>query len=147
MTCTRDTFSEGTQFEPENITKVMLDMADAMSHLHQQGVSHGDVYALYTMIDDNASAIFGDFGASSDLSQLPVLQKEAMESIEVRAFGCLLDDLITLTDPGVGSEILSDLAVLRDDCMQSSMGSRPRFSDIKSKLLSVSELRGGALVC
>ncbi len=147
VTCTRDTFSEGTQFEPENITKVMLDMADAMSHLHQQGVSHGDVYAHNTMIDDNASALFGDFGASSDLSQLPVLQKEAMESIEVRAFGCLLDDLITLTDPGVGSEILSDLAVLRDDCMQSSMGSRPRFSDIKSKLLSVSELRGGALVC
>lgn len=137
VSCTRDTFKAGTQFELKDIVRIVLQMSDAMAHLHSQSVSHGDVYAHNTMVDSNASMLFGDFGAASDLSVLSVLQKEAMESIEIRALGCLLDDLLKLSYSEHGEQAVAFktvLSELRDDCMQPSMGDRPRFSEVYKML-------------
>lgn len=141
VTCTRDTFAADTYFSDEAIIQICLQMAEAMTHLHKHGVSHGDLYAHNTMINDQADMLFGDFGAATDLSVLPILQQEAMEAIEVRAFGCLLDDLLTVSDKGVNEEAddlwlqsRKTLSYLRDLCLNTDNAMRPRFADIQENL-------------
>lgn len=134
VTCTRDTFKEGSQYLPSEVAKVALQMADMLAHLHQNGVSHGDVYAHNTMIDDTASVLFGDFGAASNLCLLPADQQVMMEAVEVRAFGCLLDDLLTLAQSDKPIELFSVLVELKDQCMAADMTSRPTFNNIVRRL-------------
>lgn len=141
VTCTRDTFKEGTQFSPKVMAKIALQMADMLAHIHQNGVSHGDVYAHNTMIDGNASVLFGDFGAASNLSLLPIVQREAMETIEVRAFGCLLDDLLALGDSGEYDELRRLLLKLKDQCMECTPSLRPTFSEICVLLKDLAQLQ------
>jgi len=137
VTCTRDTFKEGTEFTPEQITKIAFSMADILTHLHGQKVSHGDVYAHNTMIDDQASVLFGDFGAASDLSVLPQMQREAMESVEVRAFACLLEDLLDHNSENYDSTLTAALTELKNTCMHEDTVFRPRLSEVKNKLQSL----------
>lgn len=133
-TCTRDTFKDGTAFSIEDIVKVATQMADMLAHLHQNGVSHGDIYAHNTMIDDKASVLFGDFGAASNLTILPDRQQIAMESIEVRAFGCLLDDLLSQNKKGSNIDRINAIHELRDRCMATEVRARPTFVEIKQYL-------------
>ncbi len=132
-TCTRDTFKAGTQYSPNDIAKVAYQMADMLAHLHQNGVSHGDIYAHNTMIDGAASVLFGDFGAASNLCVLPNVQQRLVEAVEVRAYGCLLDDLLTLVEPS-GDELFSQLNELKSDCMADSIALRPSFVEITGRL-------------
>jgi tRNA A-37 threonylcarbamoyl transferase component Bud32 len=137
VSCTRDTFNEGTAFTPEQITKIAFSMADILNYLHAKQVSHGDVYAHNTMIDDQSSVLFGDFGAASDLSVLPKVQREAMESVEVRAFACLLEDLLSLNSEQYDSSLISALTDLKNTCMHEDTVFRPRLNEIKNKLQSL----------
>jgi len=133
-TCTRDTFADGTSFSSLQITKIALQMAETLTHLHERGISHGDLYAHNTMINNHASLLFGDFGASSDLSALPQLQKEAVESIEIRAFACFLEDLLTQHTADEDIVLLQQLTQLKEACLQSNQVFRPRFIEITAKL-------------
>ncbi len=134
ITCTRDTFDEGTQFILVQIAQIALNIADTLMHIHSKGVSHGDLYAHNTMIDDKASVLLGDFGAASNLLSLPILQQEAMERIEVRAFGCMLDDLLSLGFKENSTELDIELVELKDMCMQNNVALRPGFGEIKERL-------------
>jgi hypothetical protein len=78
-------------------------------------------------------ALFGDFGAASNLLLLPTIQREAMESIEVRAFGCLLDDMLTQTQLE-NSELFDTLTSLSQACMQAQLHMRPSFAEITTAL-------------
>ncbi|WP_019614063.1 leucine-rich repeat-containing protein kinase family protein [Psychromonas ossibalaenae] len=138
ITCTRDTFAEGTQFDADAVARVALQMADTLEHLHAKGISHGDIYAHNVMVDSNYSLLFGDFGASSNLATLPVIHKEAMESIEIRAFGCLLEDMLSQCQQDDNCELSTQLTTLKDDCKHSEQAFRPRFLEIKAQLLLLS---------
>jgi len=136
ITCTRDTFRQGTVFDVKTIAKIALQMANAMSHLHENGISHGDVYAHNTMIDDHGNALFGDFGAATNLNFLVQGQREAMERIEVRAFGCLLDDLLPLVADRSNISTAESLAIerlteLKNQCMNNNCIARPSFVEIQ----------------
>lgn len=98
QTCTRDTFAVGTQFTSKSILAIALQMADALHHLHERNVSHGDIYAHNIMLDDEMRVLFGDFGAASNLENLTLLQRQQMQTIEVRAFAYMLDDLLALAE-------------------------------------------------
>ncbi|WP_394392124.1 protein kinase [Shewanella woodyi] len=155
ISCTRDTFPAGTEFGLSTIINVGKQMAETMTHLHQNGVSHGDLYAHNTMLEkeenngldqgadnkDSGSkdwALFGDFGAASNLHLLPRLQAEAMESVEVRAFGCLLDDMLNQVSQQVSctadKAIFNELIELSQACMQVQLPIRPRFNELSSAL-------------
>ena len=95
-TCTRDTFDQGVCFTPKDIYKVGSQLLDGLCHLHEQGISHGDIYAHNTMINADYDLLFGDFGAATNLMTLPDTQQQAMERIEVRAWCCVLDDMLNL---------------------------------------------------
>jgi hypothetical protein len=127
VTCTRDTFELGTTFDTSAIAKIVTQMASAMSHLHKNGISHGDLYAHNTMINDQADMLFGDFGAATNLLSLPKSQREMMERIEVRAFGCLLEDLISRHDSAEDDPVLLTLTQLKNQCMANDSSMRPSF--------------------
>jgi Leucine-rich repeat (LRR) protein len=137
-TCTRDTFPNEAELEVTDITKIALSMADTLRHLHANNISHGDIYAHNTMVDENANMLFGDFGAASNLQVLPKNQQVAMQAIEVRAFGCLLDDLLPLCHHSKITEQYKPLVTIKDNCMEKDPLIRPTFSIIVEQLKSLS---------
>jgi len=140
VTCTRDTFAAGTLFTLDAITHIAKQMADTLKHMHQQQISHGDIYAHNIMIDETFKVLFGDFGAASNLSNLPNSQSQKMHRIEVRALGCLLEDLLGLIlpeNPEYHSEKYQQLTALAFECMQDSSASRPDFSCLLKQLNTI----------
>ncbi|HEY9029130.1 MAG TPA: lipopolysaccharide kinase InaA family protein, partial [Burkholderiaceae bacterium] len=66
---------------------------DALAHLHAQGLMHGDFYAHNLLVDDDAHALLGDFGAASFLPEGDPARVEALERIDRRALDVLVDEL------------------------------------------------------
>jgi hypothetical protein len=128
QTCTRDTFKPSAQLSSQSIYQIALQMASVMAHLHQNQVSHGDVYAHNIMVNQLDEVMFGDFGAATPLNNLSDIDALCMEHIEVRAFGNLLDDLLSICNE------VSDLQVFLADLVQScwcdEVTARPRFTAI-----------------
>jgi len=125
-TCTRDTFEVGTKFELESIYSVARAMVSAAEHLHQRGLMHGDLYAHNILIEREEHHIyFGDFGAASFYDK----ENTLYEKIEVRAFGCLLEDMLTFC-PDDKSEGYGYLKTLAKRCMDEVVENRPCFKEI-----------------
>jgi tRNA A-37 threonylcarbamoyl transferase component Bud32 len=136
-TCTRDTFQQGSQFSFDQIIKIGLGVCDTLEHLHANGISHGDVYAHNTMINDQADVLLGDFGAATNLGSLPALQREAMEAIEVRALGCLLDDVLGQVNENTARGSQQGIKMLIEivaECMQPELELRPKFLELTHRL-------------
>ncbi len=129
-TCTRDTFEPGTTFTPESILEVARAIASAAAHLHARGLMHGDLYAHNILISDDDHCYLGDFGAASFYE----LHRKEFEKIEVRAFGCLLEDMLSLCPVKVG-EIYESLERLRALCMSDNTDERPLFSEITRSVM------------
>lgn len=137
VTCTRDTFMPGTYFDSNTILTIALQMSDTLHHMHQQHVSHGDVYAHNIMFNEQNEVLFGDFGAASNLARLSHLQQQMIENIEVRAFGCLVDDLLQQLNPVASSQdkaLVASLVELSMACMTLDMTMRPSFKQITQVL-------------
>ena len=134
ITCTRDTFPSDATLEVSDILKIALSMADALRHLHENNVSHGDIYAHNTMVDKEANMLFGDFGAASNLNVLTEKQQKAMQAIEIRAFGCLLDDLLPLSHHAQKTHHYDQLINIKNNCMQETSFNRPTFMTIVEQL-------------
>ncbi len=133
-TCTRDTFKAGTVFSLQSILKITSSIADACYHLHVRGIMHGDLYAHNTLIDENANTIFGDFGAASFYN---TNKEEAsyFERIDVRAFGCLIDDLLMNCDKSeMNHPTFKKLELLKQKCWENDILQRPSFKEIMSYL-------------
>lgn len=124
-TCTRDTFTEETSFTPETIYEVAKGIASAAAHLHARGLMHGDLYAHNILINDDDHCYLGDFGAASFYEP----HRKEFERIEVRAFGCLLEDMLSLCPTKEGA-IYTILEELREKCMNEAVEERPLFSEM-----------------
>lgn len=133
-TCTRDVFAPDTYFTFEQILAIAKAIASVGAHLHSKGIMHGDMYAHNTLVTKSHQTIFGDFGAAS-LYDTSTAQAEAFERIEVRAFGCLLEDLLGQTiEKNNFSEAAIVLKALVPICIQPKVLNRPSFDDIVSVL-------------
>ena len=124
-TCTRDTFEEGKTFSIESIATISKAIASAAAHLHKKNIMHGDLYAHNILIDQENSCYLGDFGAAS----FYVEDSDIYEKIEVRAFGCLLDDLLGLCEQK-DHLLYKNIKNLSEKCMDSNIEKRPVFSEI-----------------
>lgn len=129
---TRDTFPEKTLFKKEFIHNVIKGVAEALRHLHRTGIIHGDVYAHNIMVNEEGFPLLTDFGAASFKSNLIGADGlDILESIEVRAFGCLVDDLLSrYVDSGEDSNSFGILHNLRQRCLSAVKSERPKFSEI-----------------
>lgn len=96
ITCTRDTFPEGFNLSIKQITHIVQQMTDVFEHLHTNKVSHGDLYAHNTLVDENANIIFGDFGAASMYHMLSDTQQKQIKVMEYRALNYFIADLLSV---------------------------------------------------
>lgn len=135
ITCTRDTYPEGTSFSIDALFKIAQGIAEACAHLHSRGILHGDLYAHNILINELSHPLIGDFGAATFYEKEDIILSNLIEKLEVRAFGCLLDDLINHLNIA-DKEIVAVNAIidLRDTCMQEDLKSRPNFKSICSLL-------------
>lgn len=124
-TCTRDTFTEESTFTPESILVVARSIASAAAHLHARGLMHGDLYAHNILINDDDHCYLGDFGAASFYEP----HCKEFERIEVRAFGCLIEDMLSLC-PAKEGAIYTMLEEIREKCMNEAVEERPLFSEM-----------------
>lgn len=151
-TCTRDTYPPETTFTLAEVISIATGIASAAQHLHSCNMMHGDLYAHNILINPAGHSILGDFGAASFYDVAIVGQ--SLEKIEVRAFGCLLEDLLEhcslndgslessgLKDPIAASEegMLRILRQLQKVCTQTKPLERPVFSQISTILKAATE--------
>lgn len=133
-TCSRDTFREGTVFRINEILSVVKAVADVALALHAQGIMHGDLYAHNTLINDKGHTIFGDFGAATAYHTSGDKAK-SLERLEVRAFGNLMDDLLSrLHAEDRNSELVRGLYQLKKICLLDEVLLRPDFRHVCEKL-------------
>jgi len=124
-TCTRDTFKEGSTLSVETILEIAKAIASAAAHLHERGVMHGDLYAHNILINDDDHCYLGDFGAASFYEPC----EKAFEKIEVRAFGCLLEDMLSLCLSKEGKDF-ETLCKLKERCLSENRDERPLFTEM-----------------
>ena len=132
-TCTRDTFRPEATLAIAPLLNIAQGIAAVAVHLHQRGILHGDLYAHNILVNPAGQALLGDFGAAS---RYQPEQSAALEAIEVRAFGCLLDDLLGLWDGEKGRQAIDIVRELRDRCLQTTPQLRPSFPFIDKALRS-----------
>lgn len=134
-TCTRDTFNEGCNYPIEAVYKIAKQMANTLTHLHANNVSHGDIYAHNTMINEQYDVLFGDFGAATNLSMLSEHQQQQIQLIEVRAFGCLIEDLLsTVSFSNKQTELFDKMSDIAARALNSTIVSRPSFKALSAVL-------------
>ncbi|HEY9195077.1 MAG TPA: protein kinase, partial [Mucilaginibacter sp.] len=133
VSCTRDVFKPGMGLSPIHILKIAETIASVAEHLHSKGIMHSDLYAHNILVDGDANTLFSDFGAACFYDHSDTKTAKKLELLEVRAYGCLLDDLISLCNEA-GSPLVLKLEELRDSCMNDNMTNRPLFYQIRSQL-------------
>jgi len=134
-TCTRDTFNDGCNYSIEAVYKIAKQMANTLTHLHTNKVSHGDIYAHNTMINEHYDVLFGDFGAATNLAMLSEYQQQQIQLIEVRAFGCLIEDLLSTVSAAVKQdELFGKMSDIATRSTNSVIASRPSFKALSTLL-------------
>lgn len=146
ITCTRDTYAADTAFTLPVIMTIAKAIASAAQHIHATGIMHGDLYAHNILVNEVGNSVLGDFGAASFYNPADANQGQALERLEVRAFGCLLEDLLDhhTLDPDSQSDdvaLISKLRRLQQDCLHPMPAQRPLFAPIHAMLMS--EWMGG----
>ncbi len=129
--CTRDVYAENKRFSLEAMLRLAHGIASAAQHLHSRGIMHGDLYAHNILHTEDGAALLGDFGAASVFAKNSALA-DALQPLEVRAFGLLLEELMAHCDADAAS--LDGLKRLQFDCVQPDLTARPTFDAIVSRL-------------
>lgn len=136
-TCTRDVFDEQTFFDSQEVLNIASGIASVSVQLHSKGINHGDLYAHNILVNKSAECLLGDFGAASFYDVNSTLAP-SIERIEVRAFACLLEDLIGLVPtPNIDSVLHTKLQNIIDRCMSIDVKSRPSFEEVLAELNSL----------
>jgi len=134
QTCTRDTFEENTVFTFQQLLAIAKSIASVCCQLHEKGINHGDLYAHNILINNISECLLGDFGASSFYDINSDLAS-TIERVEVRAFGCLLEDILNLVQEN-NTNLIDKWRVLVSDCSAPEVKLRPSFLEISDKLSS-----------
>ena len=133
--CTRDIYPDDSRWSLEIALELASGMASTLAHLHARGVLHGDFYGHNILHDGSGRALLGDFGAATLLNALPADLAAGLQKLEVRAFGCLLEELLERTAPAQGHHpLLARLMALRDACQDPLPASRPDFKALATAL-------------
>jgi serine/threonine protein kinase len=146
-TCTRDTYSADASFSLPVIVRLTQGIASAAAHLHAKGIMHGDLYAHNILVNETGHGLLGDFGAASFYDPTDVAIGQSLERLEVRAFGCLLEDMLdrcTLEESFEQEAAVESLRCLQQDCLKPVLSQRPRFTEICDRLASVEQQIDGA---
>lgn len=123
--CTRDIYPPGTALSMPSLLRLATGIASVVAHLHAIGITHGDLYGHNILWQADGQSLLGDFGAAAFHPHQHV--SAALERIEVRAFGILLEELLQHCPD---SEACPELAQLAARCMQPSVTPRPGMQEV-----------------
>jgi hypothetical protein len=134
--CTRDIYPDGLRIPLLAVLRLAQGMADAVAHLHQQGVLHGDLYAHNILWDPaNGEALLSDFGAATLLPMDHIALATALKALEVRAFGCLLQELAAHAQVAATHGLaVSGLEAVAQACLHPDPARRPDMASVSSQL-------------
>ncbi len=138
QTCSRDVYPEGFTLTFDQGIKILQGMASASVHMHERGIMHGDFYAHNIMIDSEANHILGDFGGASYFEPKEVEIRNALERLEVRAFGCLIEEMLELSKKyHTPNETREKLTQLMMSCLSKENEKRPLFKEVLETLSNI----------
>ena len=148
-TCARDTYPPDATFATDHALRTLRGVAAAAAHLHAHGLTHGDLYAHNVMARaSDGEAKLGDFGAAYTYrgGAFTGAHAAALERIEVRAFGCLVEEIAARLAPGAASAAVNDVASglgmasgdvvamsldgVARKCMAENVAGRPSFAQV-----------------
>lgn len=141
--CTRDVYAPGLRIPLPAALQLASQIAQALAHLHQRGVMHGDLYAHNILWNPaTAQAMLSDFGAATQLPQAGDPLRQALLALEVRAFGCLLEELQALAEPPLaGHEVpWTGMAKVAQACLGWIPAQRPPMSEVAPQMSSLASL-------
>jgi hypothetical protein len=133
--CTRDVYANGNRFDWPTTLRIARGMASATLHLHARGILHGDLYAHNILHTVEGDALLSDFGAAAFFDANDTSRAQGLEQLEVRALGCLLEELATQCDATAHEahfhHVLTQLA---QACMGEEPAQRPRLAQVYDAL-------------
>jgi hypothetical protein len=134
--CTRDVYAHGLRIPVPALLRLAQGMAAAVAHLHQCGVLHGDFYAHNILWDPaNGQALLSDFGAGTLLPVDQPALSRALQALEVRAFGYLLEELLAHAAPEPAhASALATVEALARACLHTLPAERPAMVDVAESL-------------
>ncbi|ROM27531.1 protein kinase [Pseudomonas protegens] len=132
--CSRDIYPDDTRFNADATLGIARGIASVGAHLHAQGITHGDLYGHNTLWNAQGDCLLGDFGAASFHAQDDTMQSRALQRLEVRAFGILLEELLERGDGSLSLGQQQKLAALVQRCCQPEVLARPGFTQVCEEL-------------
>ena len=143
QSCTRDVYPPGFQLSAALALGIASAVAGALAHLHQRGVMHGDVYAHNIQIDPlQGQARLGDFGAATRLpTDRPNLRQNLL-ALEVRALGCLLQELALAAQAQAHHPAVQALQNMAQVCLSEQPRQRPSVMEVAQALQAIEGLDG-----
>jgi hypothetical protein len=138
--CTRDTYPDDLQFPLAVSQRIVSGIAAAVAHLQGRGILHGDLYAHNILTNASGDSFLSDFGAAGFFDATEAHLSTALARIEVRAFGCLLEDLLDRCPPqdiAAHSDRWQTLKHMQQACLSSRPSDRPTWQTIVETLDSL----------
>jgi len=133
--CSRDVYVPGTQFSLAEVLQIASQTASTLAHLHAQGVMHGDFYGHNLLWRRGHSVLLGDHGAATMFDPRDVARAQAFQRLEVRAWACLLEELLQhLAPQDRDLPQVAPLQTLQQSCAQSSTHARPDWPAVLDTL-------------
>jgi hypothetical protein len=126
--CTRDIYAPALRLDAASALRLAHGIASAACRLHARGIMHGDLYAHNILHGGAGPVLLGDFGAASLYDVHDAAHAQALQRLEVRAFGCLLEELAERAGDA------DELRALAAACLDIEPSRRPGFADIEATL-------------
>ena len=137
--CTRDVYPADKHFDWPATLRMALGIASATQHLHTRGILHGDLYAHNILHTTEGDALLSDFGAAAFFDVHDVALAQRLEKLEVRALGCLFDELSAHCHAEQHNTVkLQALAQLAQQCLCDQPTKRPSLTQVCTELEALS---------
>ena len=140
-TCTRDVYAAHARFDWPATLRMAFGIASATQHLHARGILHGDLYAHNILYTTRGDALLSDFGAAAFFDVNHAELAQGLEKLEVRALGCLLEELAAhcyaeqdSARKQEGLAQVTQLAQLAQQCMHNDPAMRPSLTQVCAML-------------
>lgn len=144
--CTRDVYEAGWRIGVSQALCLTQAIVGAVAHLHRRGVMHGDLYAHNILWNpESGDALLSDFGAATLLSAERPDQRRALLALEVRALGCLLEELVLHAQGDTPyAPLWATLGGLAQACQLGDPAQRPTVDEVVEELGRMVQDGGGA---
>jgi hypothetical protein len=126
--CTRDVYASNKRLSWQSALRIASGIAAAVQHLHACGIVHGDLYAHNILHTDAGDALLSDFGAAAFFDIHDTVLASGLQKLEVRALGCLLEELAAQCDAEHPSWI--QLQALANQCLVDIPAQRPSLAEV-----------------